>query len=374
MTVHRKLLVLAASGLVIAALALPAASPAVQAQGKELRVIASTSILADVASNVAGSAASVESLLPIGANTHTAEPSAQDVARLSDADLVLVVGANYEETLLNVLQQAAGNKLLVVSSCVPIRSITASTGASGAPAAEATPTAASTPAQDTTTGSQCAAYDQAVTSAFGIDQAALTAGTVGPLYTLDCGGSLKGGSVPVAGGCDPHVWSDPTNAAFWALTIRDALSARDPAHADVYQQNTAQYLAALAKLNTNVQSLIDQIPPERRNLVTNHLALDYFTARYGMQLVGVIIPGGSTVGEPSTQEVLALIQAMKDHHVPAIFTENVANDNLAQQIASETGAKVVPLYTESLGGKDSGADTYIHYMLYNAQAIVGALK
>lgn len=369
--IQGKLKVLAASGLVIAALALSAAAPAVQAQGKELYVIASTSILADVASNVAGSAARVESLLPIGANTHTAEPSAQDVARLSDADLVLVVGANYEETLLNVLQQAAGDKLVIVSSCVPIRPITASTGA---PAAKATPTAASTPAQGTALESQCAAYDQAVTSAFGIDQATLTAGTVGPLYALDCGGSLKGGDIPVAGGCDPHVWSDPTNAAFWALTIRDALSARDPAHADVYRQNTAQYLAALVRLNTDVQSLIDQIPPERRTLVTNHLALDYFAARYGMQVIGVIIPGGSTVGEPSTQQVLALIRAMKDHHVPAIFTENVTSDNLAQQIASETGAKVVPLYTESLGGKDSGADTYINYMLHNAQAIVGALK
>jgi ABC-type Zn uptake system ZnuABC Zn-binding protein ZnuA len=371
MMLHKTFSAWLLSGLVIAALALPAAAPAIQAQGKELHVIASTSILADVAANVAGSAASVESLLPEGADTHTAEPSAQDVARLSDADLVLVVGANYEETLLSVLQQAAGNKLVVASPCVPIRPITASTAGAGT---EATPTAASTPAQDAAMAAQCAAYDQTVTATFGIDQAALTAGTVGPLYTLDCGGSLKGGAIPVAGGCDPHVWGDPTNAAFWALTIRDTLSARDPAHADIYQQNTQQYLSALAALNTEVQGLIDQIPPEHRALVTNHLAFDYFAARYGLQLIGVIIPGGSTVGEPSTQEVLGLIQAIQDHHVPAIFTENVASDNLAKQIASETGAKVVPLYTESLGGKDSGADTYIHYMQYNAQAIAGALK
>jgi ABC-type Zn uptake system ZnuABC Zn-binding protein ZnuA len=122
MTIRRRLLFLALSGLVIAALTLPAASPAVQAQGKELHVIASTSILADVAANVAGSAASVESLLPIGANTHTAEPSAQDVARLSNADLVLVVGANYEETLLSVLEQAAGDKLVVAPACRSARS------------------------------------------------------------------------------------------------------------------------------------------------------------------------------------------------------------------------------------------------------------
>jgi zinc/manganese transport system substrate-binding protein len=374
MTTYRRLLFLALAGLVIAALALPVASPVVQAQGKELHVIASTSILADVAANVAGSAASVESLLPIGANTHTAEPSAQDVARLSNADVVLVVGANYEETLLSVIEQAAGDKLVVTSDCVPIRPITASTGASGGTGPGATPTPASTPTQGAAMESRCAAYDQIVTSTFHIDQAALTAGTVGPLYTLDCGGTLKGGNIPVAGGCDPHVWSDPTNAAFWALTIRDTLSARDPANAAVYQQNTQQYLAALATLNTEVQGLIDQIPPEHRTLVTNHLAFDYFAARYGLQLIGVIIPGGSTVGEPSTQEVLALIQAIQDHHVPAIFTENVASDNLAKQIASETGAKVVPLYTESLGGKGSGADTYINYMLYNAKAIAGALK
>jgi manganese/iron transport system substrate-binding protein len=350
---------------IIVILLLPAGMPAA-AQDQSITVIASTSILADVARSVAGDAASVGSLFPLGADAHTAEPSAQDVARLSDADLVLVVGANYEGGLLPVLEQAGGSNVVTVSECVPIRPVTINLETSsdqntGTPTAQ--PSDGNTSALDTL----CAAHADVVKAAFGLDEVAAP-GALGPLYTLSCGADHA------VGGCDPHVWTDPANVALWALMIRDTLIERDPAHADTYQANTEAYLSQLVDTDQQIKTLTAAIPENRRYLLTNHLAFGYFAARYGLTIVGVIIPGGSTTSEPSVQDMMDLIQTVQDYQVPAIFTENVASNSLAKQIADQTGAKMVSLYTESLGDSGSGADTYLHYILFDASAIADALK
>ncbi|MBN1562237.1 MAG: metal ABC transporter substrate-binding protein, partial [Anaerolineae bacterium] len=109
----------------ILVLALPVVVPFAQAQDDPLHVVASFSILADVVAQVGGDAVEVETLIARGSNPHAFEPSAQDVATLSDADLVFVVGINFEEGLLSVLDEAAGDRVVEVSGCVPVRPIVA---------------------------------------------------------------------------------------------------------------------------------------------------------------------------------------------------------------------------------------------------------
>ncbi|MBI5957968.1 MAG: zinc ABC transporter substrate-binding protein, partial [Chloroflexi bacterium] len=94
----------------------------------------------------------------------------------------------------------------------------------------------------------------------------------------------------------------------------------------------------------------------------------------GLKMVGVVLPGGSTTAEPSAQDMLALMDLIDRYNVPAIFTENVASDSIAAQIAEETGVELVSLYTESLGDPGSGAATYLEYTRYNAQAIYDVLS
>ncbi len=348
------------------ALVLP--SLAVTAQSPALTVIASTSILADVASQVAGDAAAVEPLFPLGTNAHEAQPSAQDVARLSDADLVLVVGANYEEGLLPVLEQAGGKNVVTVSNCVPIRPVTIGS------AEETVQVQPSTQTGDLV--AQCAAHDDAVKSAFGLDDVALP-GALGPLYTLQCpghgGGEADEGDEHPVGSCDPHVWNDPVNVGLWTLMIRDALIARDPAQADTFTRNAAAYLDELAVTHQQIIDIVARIPDDHRYIVTNHLTLGYWAARYGLTVIGAVIPSGSTAAEPSSQDVIALIDLIQQYDLPAIFSENVVSSKLAQQIADETGAKVVNLYTESLSQPGDGAETTLHYLLFNATAIADAL-
>jgi ABC-type Zn uptake system ZnuABC Zn-binding protein ZnuA len=325
--------------------------PKSQAQDSgALRIVASTTIVADVAQQVAGDAAVVESLIPVGLNPHTYEPGAQDIVRLSDADLVLVVGAYYESTLEAVLTEAAGSNLVTVSDCVPIRLF-------GDHPAESAETRSSLE-------EPCAQAIQAANAAFGAEIDPHADPYLGSLYELDCGDYT----------CDPHVWNDPYNVALWALSIRDTLTERDPAHADQYAANTERYLAELAALDQDIQAAIEEIPVGQRFMITNHESMGYFAARYGLTIVGVVIPGGSTTAEPSVQEVLGLIETVQDYAVPAIFTETAVSDDLAQQVADEAGADIIQLYTESLSNPGEGADTYLDYMHYNATTIAEALK
>ena len=345
---------------------------AARAQSEKPVIVASFSILADIAAHVAGDAVTVRSLMPLGANPHTYSPTAQDVARLSDADRVLVVGANYEETLLPVVEEAAGDRVVVVSQCVPIRPIV--TGEAPAPERES---ADDHERPSSAWNEICAAHYEALDAAFG-DRAEVRGEVLGPLYALPCGEDAppSGGSEHAheAGACDPHVWTDPANAALWALSIRDTLSELDPAGAESYAANTDAYLAELAALDEEIRALIDTIPTERRAIVTNHVALTYFAARYGLSVAGVIVPGGSTTSEPSVREVLGLVDTVQARGVPAIFTETTASDATARQIADEAGIALVPLYTGSRRAPENGPGTYLHHLRYNAAAIADALR
>lgn len=373
------------------ALMVLAVSPLVEGSHADARVdrpqiVASFSILADVAQNVAGDAADVTSLIPFGGDPHSYSPSARDVAALSDADAVLAVGINFEESLLPVIQEAASDQLVIVSACVPVRAIEAGMGAhEDDHADEATAEAhlADQGAVSDAVAQACAQHTSEVAAAFGVDDAALSEGAIGPLYALECPGDAHDEAEAgaddeahehAAGSCDPHVWTDPANAALWALSVRDTLSSLDPANAETYAANADAYLSELAALDGDVRDQIATIPEARRLIVTNHLTLSYYAHRYGLELAGVVIPGGGTAAEPSVQEVLDLVSTVQDYGVPAIFTETTVNPSLAQQVADETGAQIVPLYTDSLSEPDGDAGTYLDYIRYDTRMFVEALS
>jgi len=140
---------------------------------------------------------------------------------------------------------------------------------------------------------------------------------------------------------DPHVWFDPTKAAQMSANIAAGLSAADPDGTDAYNARLAAYQQNLATLDQEIAQRIALIPADRRNIVTNHDALGYFADRYGLNIVGTVIPGVSPGVEPSAQEVADLLQVVKDHNVSIIFAENTVAPKLAQQLASEAGISVV---------------------------------
>jgi len=134
------------------------------------------------------------------------------------------------------------------------------------------------------------------------------------------------------------------------------------------------YIAELTELDGAVVGLVEMIPEERRFLVTNHEVLGYFADRYDFEVVGAVIPGGSTTDSASAGELAELAEQVEAVGVPAIFADTSSSDDLAEALASEVGAvAVVELYSESLGESDSDGASYLEMVLTNARRISDAL-
>ena len=295
------------SGTILAlllSLALLAGACGGDSEDTGLRVVATTNILGDMVKNVVGEDAAIEVLVPLGADPHDYQASAQQVAALQRADLVVAVGLSLEEGLGDVLASVASD---------------------GANVLEIAPLVDPIPFGDGTTD-------------------------------------------------DPHVWLDPVRMADAATLIAAELSILAPDGA--WQDRADAYRTELLALDAEISATVAVLPETERILVTNHDALEYFATRYGFEVAGTVIPSGTTLAEPSSAELAALVEVIQERGVRAIFAETTEPSTLADAIASEAGAEVsvVELYTGSLGEAGTGAETLVDMLRTNAQLIVAALQ
>lgn len=292
------------------------------------QVVASTTIIGDVVRQVGGDLIDLHVLLPVDADPHSFSPAPKDVAVIESADLVFLNGFHLEESLADLAEANATGTIVYVSDGITPIMI-------GDHEAEAEHD------HDADTG-----HEEDMEHEDDHDHS----------------------------GDDPHVWLDPQNVKAWVENIAGALSELDPDHAADYRVNAGVYLSELTDLQTWAQEQIAQIPVEQRVLVTDHESLGYFAKAYGFQVIGVIVPGGSTMAEPSAQEMAALEAEIEQSGPPAIFVGTTVNTQLAERIATDTGVTMVPLYTGSLSDADGPAATYLDMMRYNVSAIVEALQ
>jgi len=173
---------------------------------------------------------------------------------------------------------------------------------------------------------------------------------------------------------DPHVWLDPNNVILWVDVIAATLGERDPANASQYRANAAAYQAELRDLDAWIKTQVTKLPIERRLLVSDHQVFGYFAARYGFEIVGAIIPGISTLAEPSARQMAAIQDAILESAAPVIFVSDVGNAALAQRLAEDTGVQTVLVYIGALSPPDGPAATYIQLMRFNVEALVMALR
>ncbi len=174
---------------------------------------------------------------------------------------------------------------------------------------------------------------------------------------------------------DPHFWLDPLRVKLAIAEIALTLTALDPSGAQKYRDNTIVYLQELDDLHSWARKISATVPAYRRVLVTSHDTLGYFAARYNFDVVGTLMPGVTTDGEPSARDLTDLVDVVTELGVPAIFVENTTSDRLANRIAEETDVDVISsLLTGSLSTDDEGAHTYVDLMRANVTAIVEALR
>jgi zinc/manganese transport system substrate-binding protein len=169
---------------------------------------------------------------------------------------------------------------------------------------------------------------------------------------------------------DPHWWQDPRNAEVAVQRIRDALAKTDPGGTATYDGNAEAYLGRIRALDASIARCMERIPARERRLVTNHDALGYFADRYGITVVGAVIPALSTAARASAGETQDLVRTIRREGVSTIFPESSVNPKLEKAIAAEARAKVgPPLWADSLGPKGSPGATYLGSLRFNAEAM-----
>jgi ABC-type Zn uptake system ZnuABC Zn-binding protein ZnuA len=170
---------------------------------------------------------------------------------------------------------------------------------------------------------------------------------------------------------DPHWWHDPRNAEAAVREIERRLAAADPSHRGEFRRNAGAYLARLRKLDAGIGACIDTVPPGRRKLVTDHDAFGYFAHRYGIDVVGAVIPSQTTQAQPSARDVSDLIALIERENVKAIFPESSLSATVADAIARQTGASSdYTLYGDTLGPAGSDGAGYLGMEAANADAMV----
>jgi zinc/manganese transport system substrate-binding protein len=182
-------------------------------------------------------------------------------------------------------------------------------------------------------------------------------------------------TIKVDGETDPHWWQDPRNAVRAVAAIRDALSDADPDGRRVYERNAAAYSRELRRLDEEIAACIGKVPAAKRKLVTTHDSLGYFARRYGIDVVGSVIPSLSTQAQPSAGDIADLVEQVREEGVEAVFPEAETSERLEEALAREAGAQVGdPLWADTLGGEGSGAETYVDAMAANTAALVEGMS
>ncbi|MER7082684.1 zinc/manganese transport system substrate-binding protein [Saccharopolyspora kobensis] len=180
-----------------------------------------------------------------------------------------------------------------------------------------------------------------------------------------------------AGGqLDPHFWTDPRRVSRAVDVIAEQVIAHvDGVDPQVVRANAAQYREAVDRLDAEMAQRFAGIPAERRKLVTNHHVFGYLAQRYGFEVIGAVVPSGTTLASPSASDLKSLADTIRAAGVPAIFADSSQPDRLAQVLADQVGLRVevVPLFSESLSRPGRGAGDYLEMMRSNTESIVRGL-
>jgi zinc/manganese transport system substrate-binding protein len=176
---------------------------------------------------------------------------------------------------------------------------------------------------------------------------------------------------PDASQYDPHWWHDPRNVVAAVERILPALQQAAPASAAKFERNAASYIAKVRALDAGIARCMASVPASERKLVSSHDAFNYFAKRYGVQVVGAIIPSQSTAAQPSAGDVASLVRQVRRENVHAIFLESSVNPKLVRAVARETHTLGnLTLYGDTLGPAGSPGATYLGMEQANADAML----
>lgn len=297
-------------------------------------IVATTSIVADWVQQVVGDEETVVSLVGRDGDSHTYEPTPQDVKTLASARLIVAIGAGLEHDWLQPLVESSKTRAEVFKL-----------------------------AEHTTLlrGGHDHGHDEHEEHAHHEE------------HDED---DHEKADEHHHGEFDPHVWQSPRRVKDMVRALARKLGELTPSKAEVYRQRAEAYAAQLDELDREVRSLVEGIPPARRKLVVVHKAFGYFAEDYGFEQKASVLSSFTTgARDPSAADVARLVRILREEGIPAIFDENISKNPITAAIARDAGVRVAPtLYSDALGQPGTPGETYIGMMRYNARVIAEALR
>lgn len=332
-----------------------------QDSGGGLSIVATTTILGDVTSEVLGDAGEVSVLMPAGTDPHTFEPSARQLAEMQEADLIVANGANLEENLQDPLTEAEDAGVPVFHAIDHVETLAFEGHEGEDEHAGEEDQHAGEEDQHASEGEHTSEEDQHASEDEHAGEESEHSGE-------------EAEHAHEEGAADPHFWMDPTRMADAVVALGEQIGDVTD-NPDAIGEQADRYAGQLEDLDGEVVDTLASIPDDQRTLVTNHEAFNYFAEHYGFTIVGTVIPSLSTGAEPSAQDLEELAHTVQQEGVRAVFAENTQPEQLAQTLAQEAGAdvQVVELYSDALGEEGSDAATYPDMLRANAQLISDAL-
>jgi len=303
---HEEFMRLPTSALhLVAAIVLAVLSTSGPAAAQEkFKAVTTFTVIADIARNVAGDAAIVESITKPNAEIHNYQPTPGDILRAQDARLIFWNGLNLEQWFERFFNNISDVPSVVVSE--------------------------------------------------GVEPMGIAEG-------------------PYAGKPNPHAWMSPQAVLVYVENIRKAFVEHDPANAETYNRNAADYSAKILAAAEPIRQQLADIPGERRWLATSEGAFSYLARDFGLKELYIWPINADQQGTP--QQVRRVIDAVRANHVPAVFSESTVSPDPAQQIARETGAKYGGvLYVDSLSDADGPVPTYLDLLKVTTETIAKGLQ
>lgn len=284
-----------------------------QSSGSDkIKVVTTFYPMYDFAKNVVGDTGEVELLIPAGTEPHDYEPSAKDIAKITDADVFVYNSNELETWVKDTLENVDRKKVTVVEAAKSID---------------------------------------------------LMEGQEEEDESEDHGHSHE---------LDPHVWLDPVLAEKEVEAIRDALVEKYPDQKETFEKNASAYLAKLAALDKEYQAAFANA--KNKTFVTQHAAFGYLAKQYG--LTQEAIAGISPDQEPSPSRLAELKKYVQANHISVIYFESSASSKVAETLAKETGVELVVLNPlESLTKKEQDqGENYLSVMRENLEALKKSIK
>lgn len=173
---------------------------------------------------------------------------------------------------------------------------------------------------------------------------------------------------------DPHIWLDPRNAVIMVKNIATELSSIDSKNSEYYWNNANKLIKEIEELDSEIEQVVNQAT-SKKIAFGGTFAYSYFIHRYGLEYVSAYESCGES-SEPSVANVKNVIDYMKTNNIKVIFYQELSSGRIADSIASETGAQKLVFHTIHNASQEEidRGETYVSLMKQNLINLKVALQ